>query len=1185
MPDDSNQENLTAEEYYELGLRLFEENKFEEAVEKFEKAESLGYKLPDLYSHWTASLNYLGKIDPAIEVFKKAEQIFPDNGFMYLDFGKTFASIGNYEQAIEKFTKAAAIEETKLTALLEWGNCFFDQKDYQSAIDKYQEIISISPDSDLAHYNKGLSFYYTQNYEKAKESFENAVKINNEYSSFHFWLANTLSWLKEYETAVAEYALALLSVENDENKYEIYRNWGFAFNKLSRYDEAIEKFNQAEKLNKKEAYLYLYRGDSFAAKKDFESALKNYKKAVGLDKTSLDALFNLGNIYYDRANYESAIKKFEEILAINDQQVEAYYNMGLAYFNCQEYEKAQENFEKAVAIDVENSSYHFWLGESFSWLKEYEKAAAEYETALRLGKKGETLEFKENDENKYYSCRNWGFALNKLNKLDEAIEKFTTAAEIKNDDGFLYLYWGDSFYAKEHYEQAIEKYKKAAEFDESRSNALLNWGNIFYGQKDYLTALEKYQEILTIIPDFVDAHYNIGLCSYFAKDYQTAKESFEKALKLDDKNSLYRNWLGDTLLVFEDYQTAVIEYETALGFEPNEEDKYYTYRNLGYALTKLNNLDEADLKFSEAGQLSEKDSYLYSYWGDLKMTQKKFTEAIGLYDEAVLKEIPEPVTFYNIGYCYFKKGQYVNARNYWEKCRQQFEELDYKNTLKDNDEHCYQYAITLHYIYGELRTAQKLYEEISDKLNNFQRFDKLSLYLELNEIYKVDEEHIFYWKAQNEFREIEQKLNQELDKLNDLRKKKERLESADTKIFNQSIEITEELEKVKNELSQIDEFYIYYNRGLLYFKMGRVDKALEDFETAYKINNLPENKNNSQISIFSRIELDNALGTCYSRLGNHQKAVSFIQKARNEYPEDFEIQNNLASAYLTAYYDVENDMSKTRYLNLAENEFKKILFSAPNNIDAVIGLGNTLIEKSDFKKQDFYEEAAKNFEKALSLSKSVRSSARITKKIEVSILYNLGYAHIKMYEKSNKLFSEKLLNTANDYFKLVINKDMNHPSAIRACEFLKKSGKSLNDETYLEKIAPYIVSFLALAIFILGFTSYLGQMPVKDMSVGYFIIVAFGAIVFFIAGISLPLLKTLKVGNIELEKEIKKPDVQNQDFSQILKLGADTIFNIYGISKGYNKAQKRNEAAKTEKTTESNKPTETVNQVNPLHSR
>jgi tetratricopeptide (TPR) repeat protein len=1011
-------------------------------------------------------------------------------------------------------------EDDKLNNLNDTDQIFSDINQY------YQPLLTENPDQPDLWFGWGMELFQINRFDEAIEKFEKA--------------------------------------ENPEDKKAaLYEYWVRALANLGKHELAEEKFKEAGELISPNGLFYILWGDAVASTQNYERAIEKYKKAADFEEVKSDALLKWGNVYYNQEKYDLALEKYEEIISINPDDVEAHYNIGLSSFYSHDYGRAKESFENAVRLRPQTSLYHYWLADTLSWLADYKNAVSEYETAL---------DFEPDKKGSYYAYRNLGFALLKLGEPEDAVKNFKKAEKLQTDDGFLYLYWGDALLDIQQPERAGEKYKKAAEFEQIKPEALLKWGNIYFDEEKYDLALEKYREIISINPDDVDALYNIGLSAYYTNDFENARKSFENAIQIDYRNSNYHNWLAHTLLTFKDFQTAIDEYSIALDFETKDEGKYYTYRNLGYAYSNLNNFEEAEDKFKQAQQILTTDGYLFSYWGDSYLNQKKFTDAIGLYDQAISIDKTDPFTYYNIGQCYYKRGQYAKAHENWEKCRKTFDDLEIKNFLDGKPEYCYQFAVLLHYIYGDLKSAQKFYEKISDKLNDLQKLDKLSLYLEIKENYNVEEENIFHWKVQTEFLDIEKNLKKELARLADLRNEKERLESHKTRSLRQTPKTRDEIAAIENDISGIDEPYIYYNLGFLYFQKGFYDEAAQYFETAYKLKNSPENIDNSQISLFSKIEIYNALGICYSRLGNHKKAITFIEKAKNEYPLDLEIQNNLASAYFQAFYDAENDYLKSRYLDLAESEFKKILITAPNNIDAIFGLGYLKIEQSDFKKQNNYEEAVKYLERALRLAPSKRASSRVTKKLKVFILYQLGYAHIKMYENSNKLLNEKLTTDAAKYFQQVLTIDKDHQPSVRAAEILKKKRNPLNPEIFLDKIAPIIISLLALVTFVLSLTSFFWKMPLQDgLTVGYFIILSFGSLVFLIAGISLPQLLKLKVGTIELEKEIKKTAPLNEDFSSITKQRSDTNFSIQGISQQINNNKKQNKSKKTEKTTQSNK--------------
>lgn len=134
-----------------------------------------------------------------------------------------------------------------------------------------------------------------------------------------------------------------------------------------------------------------------------------------------------------------------------------------------------------------------------------------------------------------------------------------------------------------------------------------------------------------------ETHYNIGL-SYLAKNQlRDAFVEFQKAIKLNPKNKEPLNALGLVSAEFKEYENAISYYKRALAIDP---DYSGAMNNLGVTYVKTGNWDEAIKYF--------------------KMALKDPVYAT-----------PESA-YSNMGYAYYKKGDYINATNTLEKTIEQY---------------------------------------------------------------------------------------------------------------------------------------------------------------------------------------------------------------------------------------------------------------------------------------------------------------------------------------------------------------------------------------------------------------------------------------------------------------------------------------------------------------------------------
>ena len=308
---------------------------------------------------------------------------------------------------------------------------------------------------------------------------------------------------------------------------------------------------------------------------------------------------------------------------------------------------------------------------------------------------------------------------------------------------------------------------------------------------------------------------------------------------------------------------------------------------------------------------------------------------------------------------------------------------------------------------------------------------------------------------------------------------------------------------------------------------------------------------------------------------------------------------------------------KSQQYQQAEDLYRKVLRSDPNNVDALIGLGEVYLSLAESREDDgdFLEEAEHHFLQALKKGKDSNGSRQLKPKcfpdpmskteapkykfVDLADLYYaLGYVKVKQYEKKLNRFDKANLSSAKTYFDKAHLYNRDNFKALRASS---KISKTLQDDgaiTLADKIASRALAAIAAVVFVLcqlqffyfdrpsdniyyrindgNIALFTQLMPLDEatqkaieeiknvrftdsatlvdslkpllgeelyanhlnllnsidfsakepavsqakISTGYYALISFGALVFVIAGLFLPQLMKLKVGPIELEKNI-----------------------------------------------------------------
>jgi len=128
---------------------------------------------------------------------------------------------------------------------------------------------------------------------------------------------------------------------------------------------------------------------------------------------------------------------------------------------------------------------------------------------------------------------NLGVALVKLGRYPEAVRHYTEALRMNPDwDGALYNL-GNALSALGQFEEAVEQYRKALAISPNDAEIHNNLGNALFKIGKIDEALNHYQQAVGIKPAFVTALLNLAKACAAKDEYETARSYFRKAAALE----------------------------------------------------------------------------------------------------------------------------------------------------------------------------------------------------------------------------------------------------------------------------------------------------------------------------------------------------------------------------------------------------------------------------------------------------------------------------------------------------------------------------------------------------------------------------------------------------------------------------------------------------------------------------
>ena len=223
------QQELSAQEWYEQGRKHTDANEYDQAIRSFSEAIRLAPELAYAYYGRGFSLRQKGDLTGSIRDFDEAIRLDPDYAESYAERGTASYDTGNYPAALKDYetyirlngaNKQAAkdflptIQEKVKPARTseEWyteGRRQIDLENYEEAIRCFSEAIRLKPTMAYAYYGRGFSLHRKGDLNNALKDFDQSIRLQPDYvesyaerGAIYFALGKHQAALTDYETYI-----------------------------------------------------------------------------------------------------------------------------------------------------------------------------------------------------------------------------------------------------------------------------------------------------------------------------------------------------------------------------------------------------------------------------------------------------------------------------------------------------------------------------------------------------------------------------------------------------------------------------------------------------------------------------------------------------------------------------------------------------------------------------------------------------------------------------------------------------------------------------------------------------------------------------------------------------------------------------------------------------------------------
>ena len=207
--------------------------------------------------------------------------------------------------------------------------------------------------------------------------------------------------------------------------------------------------------------------------------------------SSAKAHYDLGYVFFRTHQIGGAVRELSRSLQLNDKDAQAHKILGLVCTFVGRYDLAETELQAAAQLEPNSAEIHYFLGRIYYTRQVFPMARREFQAAIQL--------------NPAYmkAYNNLGLVMEVLGKNDEAVQDYTTAAQI-NEAQHLNSPWPFE-YLSAHYNRQrqrrllqLSSRKKALLIDWHYNIAYYDLAQAFQTESDWQKATDAVQKAIAI---------------------------------------------------------------------------------------------------------------------------------------------------------------------------------------------------------------------------------------------------------------------------------------------------------------------------------------------------------------------------------------------------------------------------------------------------------------------------------------------------------------------------------------------------------------------------------------------------------------------------------------------------------------------------------------------------------------
>jgi len=349
--------------------------------------------------------------------------------FSYRAIGETFEKAKMFSSAYKAYSDGMEKTEHGDIFYKKMGDLSMSRQDLLSGLECYRKALKVTPDNReiLLKLATLLQSSFPDKIDEAIDYYNKLLEFNIDNDKIYYELGHLYLRKDDKLNSISAFKLAL---KYDENNPYYNNSLAYAFVRAELYDDAIEYYQKAIKLNPDAQWTSIVCHALGAVygevKGNLDAAEATYQAGLVLDPSNYDLLLSLGDLLMVKGDLDRAIRTYCDGITLCPDNFMAYAKAGLALWEKDYVEEAVVSFHKSIALNPNFEISQNNLGVVYlDGLNAPQEAVGYFQNAIRL------------NPNYTLAYFNAARAYQQLNENTKAAEYFQMSIDLNKITGEL----------------------------------------------------------------------------------------------------------------------------------------------------------------------------------------------------------------------------------------------------------------------------------------------------------------------------------------------------------------------------------------------------------------------------------------------------------------------------------------------------------------------------------------------------------------------------------------------------------------------------------------------------------------------------------------------------------------------------------------------------------------------------